>query len=92
MLLWMAWTWQTGVFFGAILLTLIAMSVIAIRWPETPRVGIFRFPTTRGDRLFMSLLGWAYIFLLWIRLTGGDNLWVPLAGAVVLTALMFRFA
>ena len=31
-----------------------------------PRVGILRFETTRGDRLFVSLLGCAFICLGWL--------------------------
>ena len=52
---WMAWTWQTGLFFGAILLALIVLTLLAIYRPEKPRLGILGFPTTRGDRFFASL-------------------------------------
>jgi hypothetical protein len=31
--------------------------------PETERVGILRIPTTRGDRLFLTLVGAAFINL-----------------------------
>jgi predicted small integral membrane protein len=51
-----------------------------------------QFPTTRGDRLFVSLIGTAFIFILWIRITGGDNLWYPVVIAVLYSAAMFRFA
>ncbi len=49
----MAWTWQTAAFFATILLLLVIMTLLAIFRPETPRRGILRFPTTRGDRLFV---------------------------------------
>ena len=90
-LVWMAWTWQTIVFFGAIALALIILTLLAIYRPETPRRGWLRFPTTRGDRFFVSLLGTAYIFLLYIRF-GGDTLWYPLAAAAAFGVMMFRFA
>jgi predicted small integral membrane protein len=89
---WMAWTWATAGFFVAIALMLIVMTLLAIYRPETPRRGILRFPTTRGDRLFVSLIGTAFIFILWIRITGGDNLWYPVVIAVLYSAAMFRFA
>jgi predicted small integral membrane protein len=90
-LVWMAWTWQTAVFFVAILLLLIVMTLLAVFKPETPRVGILRFPTTRGDRLFVSLLLTAFIFIGWLRI-GGDSYWYPAAASVLVAALMFRFA
>lgn len=91
-LAWMAWTWATAGFFIAIALMLVVMSILALRHREVPCRGIFRFPTTRGDRLFIGLLGTAYIFIAWIRLTGGDTLWLPSAAGVVFIALMLRFA
>ncbi len=54
MLAWMAWTWQTALFFCLVALALIILTLLAIYRPETPRVGILRFPTTRGDRFFVT--------------------------------------
>ena len=50
---WMAWTWQTAIFFAVIGCLLAVMTVLAILRPETERVGILGIPTTRGDRLFV---------------------------------------
>ena len=58
---WMAWTWQTALFFVLLALALGTMTALAARRQEVPRVGILRFPTTRGDRLFVTLLGGASI-------------------------------
>jgi predicted small integral membrane protein len=80
----MAWTWATAGFFAVILLLLVLM--------ETPKRGVLGFPTTRGDRLFVSLIGSGMIFVIWIRITGGDNLWYPTAIALLYGAAMFRFA
>ena len=92
MLAWMAWTWATAGFFLVILLLLVLMTVLAIYRPETPKRGVLGFPTTRGDRLFVSLVGSAIIFVVWIRVTGGDNLYYPTAIALIYGAAMFRFA
>ena len=70
MLAWMAWTWQTALFFCLVALALIVLTLLAIYRPETPRVGILRFPTTRGDRFFVSLIGSAFIFIFWLRQIG----------------------
>ena len=68
---------------------LITLTLLAIRWPETPRVGILRIETTRGDRLFVSLLGSAFIHLAWLGLVG-PNLWWALALSVVYAIGVFR--
>jgi len=77
---WMAWTWPTAGFFLFILACLIAMGLWEWRRPGgDPRRGILGLDTTRGDRLFISLLGSAFISLGWLGLLGP-----PLWGALVL--------
>ncbi len=88
---WMAWTWETGIFFVLIALALTILTLLAIYRPESPRRGILGFETTRGDRFFVSLLGTAFIFIAWIRLDGG-TLWAPLAIGLLFGIAMFRFA
>lgn len=56
-----------------------------------PRVGILRFETTRGDRLFVSLLGSAFIHLAWLGFGGGQDLWWALALSVVYAVGVFRY-
>ncbi|HHI69682.1 MAG TPA: hypothetical protein ENJ91_01670 [Rhodobacteraceae bacterium] len=82
MLTWMAWTWQTALFFAAIFSAMAVLTVIEIRHPGgAERKGVFGLTTTRGDRLFITLLGSAYIFLAWLGLFGMP-LWIPLALAI----------
>lgn len=84
---WMAWTFPVALFFWIIASLLIIMTLLAIRYPETPRVGVLRIETTRGDRLFISLLGSAFIHLGWLFFAGPDLLW----GASIL-CLAYAFA
>lgn len=78
MLGWMAWTWPTALFFVALFTAMGIITVIEIRKPGTSeRKGALGLTTTRGDRLFLSLLGSSYIFLLWLGLFG-TPLWIPL--------------
>ena len=67
---WMAWTLPTAIFFTLLAITLIVMTWLAAAYPEAERVGILRIPTTRGDRLFISLILAAVIHLAWIGLAG----------------------
>jgi len=72
---WMAWTLPTAIFFVLLALTLAVMTWLAMAYPEAERVGILRIPTTRGDRLFISLIMAAVIHLAWIGLVGTDTIW-----------------
>ena len=87
---WMAWTWQTGIFFALLAVTLIVMTILAVRYPETERIGILRIPTTRGDRLFISLLGSAFICIGWLFTFGGP-LWGALILCLIYAAAVFRW-
>src|SRR5260221_312630 len=77
--------------FGIVAVVLVIMTALAVLRPEKPRIGIFRFATTRGDRLFMSLLGSAFIYILWFRF-GTEAIWPPAVIALLFAATMFRFA
>jgi predicted small integral membrane protein len=89
---WMAWTWQTALFFGAIALLLVAMGVWEWRRPGgDPRKGVLGLNTTRGDRLFISLLAAGFIHLLWLAFFG-TPLWGASALALALAILVFRYA
>ena len=88
---WMAWTWQTALFFIVIALLLAAMMVWEWRDPGgAPRRGVLRIDTTRGDRLFISLLAAAYIHLIWLALAG-TPLWGAMLVSLAVAFLVFRF-
>ncbi|MCE6953126.1 DUF2160 domain-containing protein [Cereibacter sphaeroides] len=87
---WMAWSFPVAFFFWLIGSLLILMTVLAVKYPETPRVGVLRIETTRGDRLFISLLGSAFIALIWLGLMG-TPLWGALALCLVYAAAVFRW-
>ncbi|MER0237991.1 DUF2160 domain-containing protein [Fulvimarina sp. MAC8] len=86
---WMAWTWPTAAFFVIIAATLAFFTVLAIRYPETPRRGILRMETTRGDRLFIGLLSMAFINLAWLGLTDITQ-WAGLAISLLFLAVVFK--
>jgi predicted small integral membrane protein len=67
---WMAWTLPTAIFFVLLAGTLGVMTWLAAVYPEAERVGILRIPTTRGDRLFISLITAGVIHLVWIGVVG----------------------
>ena len=88
---WMAWTWQTALFFGVIALFLVCMTIWELKRPGgAPRHGVLGLDTTRGDRLFISLLGSAYIHLAWMAVVPWP-LWWALVLSFVYAALVFRY-
>jgi predicted small integral membrane protein len=102
---WMAWTLPTAIFFAALACTLLVMTWLASVYPEAERVGVLRIPTTRGDRLFISLILAAVIHLVWIGLVGTNpiaslpigeegveisSLWLASGISLVTAALIFR--
>jgi predicted small integral membrane protein len=102
---WMAWTLPTAIFFVALACTLAVMTWLAAAYPEAERVGLLSIPTTRGDRLFISLILAAVIHLAWIGLVGTNpigslpigeegieisSLWLASGISLVTAALIFR--
>jgi predicted small integral membrane protein len=102
---WMAWTLPTAIFFALLASTLAVMTWLAAAYPEAERVGVLRIPTTRGDRLFVSLILAAVIHLLWIAFVGTDaiaalpigengfeisSLWLATAISFATAVIIFR--
>ena len=85
--------------------TLLVMTYLASVYPEAERVGMLSIPTTRGDRLFISLITAAVIHLVWIGVIGTDtiatlpvgeegyeisSLWLASGISLVTAVLIFR--
>ena len=88
---WMAWTWHTAAFFVFIALCLITMMVWEYFSPGgNPRKGILTLDTTRGDRLFISLLGSAFLHLGWLGLIG-TALWGAVILSIIYSIAVFRW-
>ncbi|WP_343563953.1 DUF2160 domain-containing protein [Kiloniella sp. b19] len=82
MLSWMAWTWPTAALFIGIFSAIGLLAFIEVRKPGgAERKGVLGLTTTRGDRLFIALLGSTYIFLAWLGFTDAQ-LWTPLGLAL----------
>ena len=82
-----------------------AMTWLGVAYPEVERVGVLRIPTTRGDRLFVSLILAAVIHLLWIGFVGTDtiatlpigeegfelsSLWLATVISLLMAVIIFR--
>ena len=87
---WMAWTLPTAIFFAVIASVLCAMTLWQVVQPSIERRGFLPMATTRGDRLFIGLLGSAYIHLAWLGLTD-LHLWWALGISLVYMAAIMRW-
>jgi predicted small integral membrane protein len=97
---WMAWTTPVAVFFVSILFMLIGMTIWEIKSPTVMRKGFLPIATTRGDRLFIGLLGAAYInlafigmagwFTEWFSLEQEPSIWISFVGSMVWLVFALR--
>ncbi|MDT8419540.1 MAG: DUF2160 domain-containing protein [Desulfuromonadales bacterium] len=87
---WMAWTTPTAIFFITIAALLVGMTIWQIKAPSIERKGFLPIATTPGDRLFIGLLGSAYIHLAWIGLTT-LTLWIAFVIALVWMIVLMRW-
>jgi predicted small integral membrane protein len=87
---WMAWTLPTALFFVVIACLLITFTILAIKFPETPQTGVLRIETTRRDRLFITLLGSAFINLAWLGLVSAPQ-WGALIVCLIYAFAVFRW-
>ncbi len=93
---WMAWTVPVAIFFGLIAVALAVLTVLAVVRPEKPRRGLLRIETTRGDRFFISLLGSAFICIIWIAISVGlgisdIQLWGAMGLGLLYGIAVFRY-
>jgi predicted small integral membrane protein len=85
---WMAWTPATACFFAVLGLTLAVMTWLGRARPEVERIGGLGIPTTRGDRLFLSLVLAAVVHLVWIGVFGADPIFIlPIGEGVGVSSL-----
>jgi predicted small integral membrane protein len=97
---WMAWTLPVAVFFCCIVLMLIGMTVWEIKSPTVMRKGFLPIATTRGDRLFIGLLGAAYVNLAfvafsermigWFGLEQEPSIWFGFVASMAWLALVMK--
>ncbi|EAZ97140.1 DUF2160 domain-containing protein [Marinobacter sp. ELB17] len=87
---WMNWTPTVVIFFAVIASILAVMTVYEIVSPCRERKGFLPIETTRGDRLFISLLSTAYIHLTFLAVSD-VSLWVALAVSVAWAAVLLRW-
>ena len=97
---WMVWTLPTALFFVAVAVMFVIMTVWQLARPSVARRGFLPMTTTRGDRLFIGLLSAAYINLAWVGLAGRlaealslesePSIWFSFVASMAFLALVMR--
>lgn len=87
---WMVWTMPTAIFFSSIAAMLAGMTIWEILSPTIERKGFLPIATTRGDRLFISLLSAAFIHLGVVGFTS-LSIWIALAVSAVWLLVLMRW-
>ena len=97
---WMAWTLPVAVFFTCIVLMLAGMTLWEVKSPTVARKGFLPIVTTRGDRLFIGLLGAAYLnlafvavsekMITWFGLEQEPSIWFSFVASMLLLGLVMR--
>lgn len=87
---WMAWTTPSALFFVGIGLIILTMVFWEILSPTVASKGFLPITTTRGDRIFISLLSAAFIHLGFIGLTMLP-LSVPLVVAIIWLFIVMKW-
>jgi len=90
MLNWMAWTQPTALFFIGIAGILLVMTILEVYRPCTERKGFLPISTTRGDRLFISLLASGFIHLIALGVSD-QSIWIAFGISVVVMAIALRW-
>ena len=87
---WMAWTPATLAVFVGIFSAIALIGILeGFKYRDgIERRGVLGLTTTLGDRLFITLLGSAYIFLAWLGLMG-QPVWAPLFLSIGWGAFVF---
>lgn len=88
---WMYWNPASGVFFGSLLLVLIGMTFWDIARPSVARRGFLPIPTTRGDRLFLSIMFGIGAHLVWLALWGTGGIAVASVVAIAAFGVIGRW-
>ena len=89
---WMYWTLPTLFFLGSIILLLTTLTIWDVKDPGYAREGLLPIETTRGDRVFMSLLITGCTFCLWLITFSSSTAWaILLVGAVAAVGVIKFF-
>lgn len=91
MLEWMHWTWPSALGFSLLFGSLAGLALLDKRVPSYPRKGFLPMETTRGDRVFVSVMLALLLVFASLRLFPERPLWGAAAAAAAAAATTLRW-
>jgi predicted small integral membrane protein len=89
MFAWMHWTWHSGIAFILLAGLLSGLAVLDHFHPGYSRKGFLPMATTRGDRVFLSIVTLVALLLLQLKfLPAVSSWWVLGCGAITAAIIM----
>ena len=85
---WMQWNWAGSTFFILLFLSITGLTVWDAIAPGISKKGLLPISTTRGDRLFVGIMGSIGLTLLWLALIGNQALWLALLLVAIYSAAL----
>jgi predicted small integral membrane protein len=89
MLDWMYWTWKSALGFSLLASLLIGLAVLDHFSPGYSRKGLLPMATSRGDRVFLSIVGFVTYLLIWLKFfPDASSIWLFLFSGATACILM----
>lgn len=88
---WMRWTLPSACFFGSIVAMLVFLTFYDMRSPGYPRKGLLPIKTTRGDRVFISLLALGSTVFIWLAVVPSLSIWWAMGISAIEGTVILRW-
>ena len=91
MLEWMHWTVQSAIGFSLLFIVLVSLAILDKFRPGYARKGFLPMATTRGDRVFISLAFFLFIFFVWLKYLPDVTAWGSMAASAVVAFIIMKW-
>ncbi len=88
---WMYWTYQSAIGFGLLFGMLAVITFVDTKKPSFETKGFLPMPTTRGDRVFISVVSFFFLVLLWLRYVPDLTGWVVVIVGIVNAVIVMKW-
>jgi len=88
---WMHWTLPSAIGFGALGTLILGLAIWDVYSPGFARKGFLPIKTTRGDRVFISIICMIGIFFLWLRFVPEISLYIACLISAFLIFVIMRW-
>ncbi len=91
MISWMYWTVPSVIGFSLLFGMLLFLTFLDIKKPSYPTKGFLPMPTTRGDRVFISIAGFFMLIFIWLYAAPDLTHWIAVIAAIINAVIILRW-